>query len=61
MEYKKGNDYIFKLYVAYKKGSPYWLPFLPLFNVESETVFTTCIYNNIGYGHKMPHSIDTDS
>lgn len=28
---------------------------------ESETVFTTCIYNNIGYGHKMPHSIDTDS
>ena len=28
---------------------------------ESETVFTTCIYNNIEYGHKMPHSIDTNS
>lgn len=44
-----------------KKAAPYWLPFLPLFNVESETVFTTCIYNNIGYGHKMPHSVDTNS
>ena len=44
-----------------KKTAPYWLPFLPLFNVESETVFTTCIYNNIGYGYKMPHSIDTNS
>ena len=28
---------------------------------ESETVFTTCIYNNIWHGHKMPHSIDTNS
>ena len=38
-----------------------WLPLLPLFNGESETVFTTCIYNNIGYGHKMPHGIDINS
>ena len=38
-----------------------WLPFLPLFNGESEMVFTTCIYNNIGNGHKMPHSIDINS
>ena len=37
------------------------LPFLHCLSKESETVFTTCIYNNIGYGHKMPHSIDTDS
>ena len=25
---------------------------------ESETVFTTCVYNNIGYEYKMPHDID---
>ena len=37
------------------------LPFLPLFNGESETVFTTCIYNNIGYEYKTPHNIDTNS
>ena len=35
--------------------------FLPLSNGESETVFTTCINNNIEHGHKMPHSIDTNS
>ena len=28
---------------------------------ESETVFTTCMYNNIGYGLKMPHDIDANS
>ena len=44
-----------------KKAAPYWLPFLHCLSKESETVFTTCIYNNIGYGHKMPHIIDTDS
>ena len=43
-----------------KKAAP-MAAFLPLSNGESETVFTTCIYNNIGYGHKMPHSIDTNS
>ena len=36
---------MFKLDVAYKKGSPYWLPFLPLFNVESETVFIKITHN----------------
>ena len=35
--------------------------FLPLSNGESETVFTTCIYNNIEYEYKMSHSIDTNS
>ena len=24
-------------------------------------VFTTCIYNNIGYGDKMPHYTDNNS
>lgn len=24
-------------------------------------VFTTCIYNNIGYEYKTPHNIDTNS
>lgn len=43
------------------KRQPLVAAFLPLFNVESETVFTTCIYNNIEHGHKMPHSIDTNS
>lgn len=28
---------------------------------ESETVFTTCINNNIGNGLKMPHDIDANS
>ena len=28
---------------------------------ESEMVFTTCIYNNIGYEYKTPHNIDTNS
>ena len=32
--------------------------FLPLSNGESETVFTTCIYNNIGYEYKIPHDVD---
>ena len=28
-----------------KKAAPYWLPFLPLFNVESETVFIKITHN----------------
>ena len=43
-----------------KKAAP-MAAFLPLSNGESETVFTTCINNNIEHGHKMPHSIDTNS
>ena len=39
----------------------YWLPFFPLFNVERETVFTTCIYNNIEYEYKTPYNIDINS
>ena len=44
-----------------QKRQPPMAAFFAVFNGESETVFTTCIYNNIGYGHKMPHIIDTDS
>ena len=44
-----------------QKRQPHGAAFLPLSNGESETVFTTCIYNNIGYGHKMPHGIDINS
>ena len=44
-----------------QKRQPHVAAFLPLFNGESETVFTTCIYNNIGYEYKMPHGIDINS
>lgn len=45
-----------------KKAAPRAASFAYIFSKgESETVFTTCIYNNIEYGHKMPHSIDTNS
>ena len=29
--------------------------FFAVFNGESETVFTTCIYNSMMHGHKIPH------
>lgn len=28
---------------------------------ESERVFTTCMYNNIGYEYKMPHDVNANS
>ena len=44
-----------------QKRQPHVAAFFAVFNGESETVFTTCIYNNIGHGRKMPHGIDTNS
>ena len=34
--------------------------FFAVFNGESETVFTTCIYHNIEYGYKISHYIDNN-